>query len=71
MIVCHCRGVTDRTIKRAIHRGATSRRQVARTCGAGAGCGGCRTTIQAILDAEDRSSERSVSGAIGDLAPTR
>ena len=71
VIVCHCRGVTDRAVRRAVRRGAATRRQVAQACGAGAGCGGCRPTVQAILDSEDRASERSVSGAIGDLAPAR
>ena len=71
MIVCHCRGVTDRAVRRAVQRGATTRRQVARACGAGTGCGGCRSSVQSILESEDRASERSVSGAIGDLAPSR
>jgi bacterioferritin-associated ferredoxin len=71
VIVCHCRGVTDRAIRRAVRQGASTRRQVAQACGAGAGCGGCRISVQKILESEDRSSERSVSGAIGDLAPTR
>jgi bacterioferritin-associated ferredoxin len=71
VIVCHCRGVTDRAIRSAVRRGATTRRQVAQACGAGAVCGGCRITVQSILESEDRSAERSVSGAIGDLAPTR
>jgi bacterioferritin-associated ferredoxin len=63
--------VTDRAVRRAVRRGATTRREIAQACGAGAGCGGCRISVQAILESEDRTSERSVSGAIGDLAPTR
>ena len=71
MIVCHCRGITDRGVRRAIRGGATSRRQLARSCGAGTGCGGCRVTLQGILEAERRRTERSVSAVLGDLAPSR
>lgn len=71
MIVCHCQGVTDRAIRRAVREGASTRRQVARACRAGTGCGGCRLAIHAILESEARASERSVAGAIGDLAPAR
>ena len=70
MIICHCNGVTDRTVRRAVRDGASTRRQVARACRAGTGCGGCRASIQEILDTESRAGERSVSGAIGDLAPS-
>jgi bacterioferritin-associated ferredoxin len=40
MYVCHCRGVTDRTINAAIASGAGTVEQIARRCGAGADCGG-------------------------------
>lgn len=70
VIVCHCHAISDRVVRRAVRQGAATRRQVARACRAGSGCGGCRATIQSILDDEHRSSERPVSAALGDLAPS-
>jgi bacterioferritin-associated ferredoxin len=49
LIVCSCHAVTDREIRRLAREGATSPRQVARACGAGSACGGCRPTVRAIL----------------------
>ena len=49
MYVCLCRGVSDRKVRKAISRGATTVEEIARTCGAGSGCGGCRPELQALL----------------------
>ncbi|HZA00517.1 MAG TPA: (2Fe-2S)-binding protein [Acidimicrobiales bacterium] len=51
MIVCHCRVVSDRTIRSEIEAGADSVCAVARRCGAGTGngCGACRPTIAALV----------------------
>lgn len=52
MLVCHCRGVSDRQIKRAVKNGACSLREVARETGAGMRCGGCRSNVaQVVQDA--------------------
>ena len=58
MIICHCRGISDRVIRKAIQNGARSRREVARTLGAGATCGGCSPAIEAILLRESERTER-------------
>jgi len=52
MIVCHCKGVSDRSIRQAVRAGARSSRQVVRACGAGSRCGGCRPMIEEIIDRE-------------------
>lgn len=52
MIVCHCRGITDRAIRDAVRDGARTVRQVARACDAGARCGGCRPAIAELIDDE-------------------
>ena len=52
MIVCHCHAINDRTIREAVRAGAESPRTVARACGAGAGCGGCRHAIERIIESE-------------------
>jgi len=49
MYVCHCRAVTDRTIREAIESGATDVFQVSRECGAGSGCGGCYPALAQLL----------------------
>ena len=50
MIVCHCRAVTDREIRNAIQCGARTPRAIARACGAGGRCGGCREAVVDLLD---------------------
>ncbi len=59
MIVCQCTGASDRAIRRAVRAGATSVREVAQHCAAGAGCGGCRKTIADIIAVEQRGLARA------------
>lgn len=49
MIVCHCRGVTDRQIKRLVREGAGSAREIAKATGAGMRCGGCRSSVSSVV----------------------
>jgi bacterioferritin-associated ferredoxin len=64
VIVCHCNGVSDRAIRRSVRAGAVTPELVARACGAGACCGGCREAVQELLLAELETSTGSA------LAPT-
>jgi bacterioferritin-associated ferredoxin len=50
MLVCHCKGLTDRDVRGAIESGACTRREIARQCGAGSVCGGCRPLLDELLD---------------------
>ena len=50
MFVCHCRAVTDRTIKGEIEAGAASVDELAVRCGAGSRCGGCIESIERLLE---------------------
>ena len=52
MLVCHCNGVSDRAIRKAVRRGAVTPREVAGACGAGSCCGGCGPTIRQIIRKE-------------------
>jgi len=52
MIVCHCRGITDRAIREVIRRGAHSPREVAIACHAGRSCGGCIPTVRELIKIE-------------------
>ena len=56
MLVCHCKGLTDREIHRAIRAGACTQREVARECGAGSICGGCRPLIDELLESRSAAS---------------
>lgn len=50
MLVCHCRGVTDRQIRRLVKDGACSTREIARATGAGMRCGGCRSNVTRVVN---------------------
>ena len=52
MIVCHCRAVSDRAIRKAVRDGARTRRDVARACSAAARCGSCGPAIDEIISSE-------------------
>ena len=49
MFVCHCRAVTDRTVRRTIDKGACSLGEIAARCGAGSRCGGCHLVLARML----------------------
>jgi bacterioferritin-associated ferredoxin len=51
MLVCHCKGVSERELRSAIQSGVCTRGDLARECGAGSVCGGCRPLIDELLDA--------------------
>jgi bacterioferritin-associated ferredoxin len=57
MLVCHCNGVSDRTIRRAVRDGALTPLEVAHACGAGACCGGCVESVAEIIHAESTRRE--------------
>jgi NAD(P)H-nitrite reductase large subunit len=48
-ILCHCEVVRDRTIVKAIHRGAHSLAAVQAACGAATSCGGCTPAVLDLL----------------------
>lgn len=68
MIVCHCKGISDRDLRHAVAAGATSRRKLARTCGVGAVCGGCRPVIDEILGEACASCPEVGEASLGGLA---
>ena len=58
MILCICEGVSDRTIREEVQRGAGHWREVERRCGTGKGCGMCRPMLRQIVKQTQRSTER-------------
>ncbi|BBZ41450.1 (2Fe-2S)-binding protein [Mycobacterium conspicuum] len=49
MWVCLCNGITSHMVGEAVAAGASTTKDVARACGAGADCGRCRRTVWAII----------------------
>ena len=50
MLVCLCKGVSDRQIREAIRSGARTLGQIRETCcGAGTDCGSCVRQIRTML----------------------
>ena len=48
MIICICRGKSDRDVNRAIDNGATTLRDLQR-CGIGDQCGSCHNALKGML----------------------
>ena len=68
MIVCHCKAVTDRTIRKAVRSGARTRSQVVEACAVNMCCGGCAPAIDEIIDAETNRENARGFTAFGELA---
>lgn len=49
-LVCLCNGVSERKVRKAIAHGATTIEAIGAACRAGTTCGGCRPTLQDLLD---------------------
>ena len=61
MIVCLCRGVSERDIRRVVGAGANTAEAIAAACGAGGDCGACRLTLaDLVLECEGASSADGV-----------
>ena len=60
MLVCHCNGVSDRSVRRAVRDGALTVSEVGHACGAGRGCQGCSATINRIIQIESHREAQVV-----------
>jgi bacterioferritin-associated ferredoxin len=63
MIVCLCRGVSDRTIRALIAAGARTHDEVNDACGAGGDCGRCRTDLTDLLEDSRGTGHRTGSAS--------
>ena len=61
MIVCHCLAVNDRLIEAVGAGESLTVEDVIERCGAGARCGGCRESIQRVLDEARQRPSASLS----------
>ncbi len=64
MYVCICQAVTDREILAAVARGATRLEDLTMTLGVGAGCGCCRGTAAALIEARLLQIEEPAASSI-------
>jgi bacterioferritin-associated ferredoxin len=66
VIVCLCRAVSDRVVRLAVAQGARTVAQVAKSCGAGRGCGACHEDIRrlATAGAPDVTTADCVGGSV-------
>lgn len=51
MIVCLCRGLSERDLRGVIADGAHSTEALSASCGAGADCGACLSTLDRLVEA--------------------
>lgn len=56
MIVCHCKQMSDKQIRKAIQNGATTMRALVRDIGAGTECGGCIPSVKEVFNDEFNAS---------------
>jgi len=61
MIICHCNGISDRTIRRSIRNGATTLGELRQICGAGDCCGTCTPALRSLLKTESSSEPRETT----------
>lgn len=64
VIICICRGKSDRDISKAIGNGATTVRDLQR-CGIGDQCGSCHNTLRGMLAraVEERAAQQAATDA--------
>ena len=61
MIVCLCRGLSERDIRRVVGAGANTAEAIAAACGAGGDCGACRLTLaDLVVECETAASGGNV-----------
>lgn len=65
MIICICRGKSEKDVARAIENGATSVRDLQR-CGIGDQCGSCHNSLRGILA---KAAEEAAAAAVPQPCP--
>jgi bacterioferritin-associated ferredoxin len=50
MLVCLCKGVSDKKIRWLVQNGACSLREVMQTCQAGSDCGSCVGQVRELIE---------------------
>jgi NAD(P)H-nitrite reductase large subunit len=63
LIVCHCEVVNDATVRAAVLAGAEDVAAVGERCRAGTNCGGCRPTLERLVEHHVTAIDASVAVA--------
>jgi len=69
MLICHCKGLRDRDVHRAVAQGARSPGQVLSACGAGSICGGCLPLIAEVVAEAQAGAQGGAEGQASAFAP--
>lgn len=67
MVVCQCKRVREREIRRSVRAGAVTLRAVSRTTGAGSACRGCHRALYQILESERHAQRTQEAPPVGEL----
>ncbi len=65
MLICHCNGVSDKAIRKAVRDGAANASEVGNRCAAGTCCAGCVDLIDQIIRSESPRRESAPSPSPG------
>ncbi len=69
--MCHCRAVSDRSIRASIREGASTLEAVSDRTGAAQCCGGCEPMVAEILEDELEARTEPSSPKLTTLRPLR
>lgn len=61
MVICLCKGVSDKKIRQLIAGGAKSLREIMASCKAGSDCGSCVCAVKEMLN-QDRCAAVGIAG---------
>ncbi|NRA02194.1 MAG: (2Fe-2S)-binding protein [Myxococcales bacterium] len=65
MIVCHCKRIRERQVRRSVRAGAVTLPALCRSTGAGKACGGCHRALREIIESEQgRAAVRETAALV-------
>jgi bacterioferritin-associated ferredoxin len=70
MIVCICKAVSDKHIRRAASEGVTTLRELCRELGVGTSCGKCVPQAREVLGAAQPRQPLALNDLLGGVAAT-
>ncbi len=63
MVICLCKGVSDRKIRELIANGASTLREIVQSCKAGSDCGSCVCQVRELLSEACKGGEAETENA--------
>jgi bacterioferritin-associated ferredoxin len=71
MVVCLCKGVSDKKINALLESGATCLRDVMASCKAGSDCGSCICQLKEMVQQSRQRHGGSAAGTAGEMGPSK